>query len=135
MTNWIVGHTDRFKAAVTQRSVTNLMSMFGTCDFGYDIPREFGGSPWENLDELLRMSPITYVKNIKTPLLIIHSEQDLRTNIEQGEQLYTALKVLGKETMLIRFPGEGHELSRSGSPDRRAKRLEWILKWFDEHLK
>jgi dipeptidyl aminopeptidase/acylaminoacyl peptidase len=135
MTNWIVGHTDRFKAAVTQRSVANLMSMFGTCDFGYDIPREFGGSPWHKLDELLRMSPITYVKNINTPLLIIHSELDLRTCIEQGEQLFVALKVLGKEVVLVRFPDECHELSRSGSPDRRAKNLECIVKWFDDHLK
>jgi len=110
------------------------MSMFGTTDFGYDIPREFGGSPWENLEELLRMSPLRYVENINTPLLIIHSEGDLRCCIEQGEQLYVALKVLGKETLFVRFPGEGHELSRAGSPDRRAKRLEWIKKWFDEHL-
>jgi len=135
MTNWIIGHTNRYKAAVTQRSVTNLVSMFGTCDFGYDIPREFGGSPWKNREELLRMSPLTYVENINTPLLIIHSEQDLRTCIEQGEQLFVALKVLGKETTFVRFPEEGHELSRSGSPDRRAKRLEWIVKWFDDHLK
>ncbi|MBU1626263.1 S9 family peptidase [bacterium] len=135
MTNWIVGHTNRFKAAITLRSVSNLMSMFGTCDFGYDIPREFGGSPWENLSELLRMSPLSYVQNINTPLLIIHSEQDLRTCIEQAEQLFVALKVLGKEVTFLRFPDESHELSRSGSPDRRAKGLEWILKWFDEHLK
>ncbi|MCH7761146.1 S9 family peptidase, partial [candidate division TA06 bacterium] len=123
MTNWIVGHTNRFKAAVTQRSVTNLVSFFGSSDFGYDDYREFGGHPWEKFEELVRMSPITYVQKIRTPLLIIHSEQDLRCPIEQAEQLFAALKVLRRKVEFIRFPEEPHGLSRCGRPDRRIERL------------
>lgn len=134
MTNWIVGHTNRFKAAVTQRSVVNLVSFLGSSDFGYDDHREFGGQPWNNFEEYVRMSPITYVEKIRTPLLILHNEQDLRCSIEQAEQLFTALKVLKRKVEFVRFPEEPHGLSRHGRPDRRLARLEWILKWFDRYL-
>jgi len=134
MTNWIVGHTDFFKAAVTQRSVTNLVSFFGSSDMGYDDWREFGGNPWDNFEDYVRMSPITYVKNIKTPLLIIHSESDLRCSIEQAEQLFAALKVLRRKVMFLRFPEEPHGLSRMGRPDRRIERLRRIVGWFDKYL-
>jgi len=135
MTNWIVSHTDFFKAAVTQRSVTNLISFYGSSDFGFDLDREIKGSPWKNLDSWWEMSPIKHVANIKTPLLIIHSENDLRCPMEQAEQLFISLKKLRRKTELVRFPEEPHGLSRCGRPDRRIARLEWIRKWFDRYLR
>jgi len=135
MTNWIVGHTNRFKAAVTQRSVVNLESFFGSSDIGYGLYREFDGFPWQNPENYLKCSPLTYAKNIKTPLLIIHSESDLRCSIEQAEQLFAMLKIMRKKVEFVRFPEEPHGLSRHGRPDRRIARLEWILKWFDKYLK
>ncbi len=135
MTNWIVGKTNRFKAAVTQRSTCNRYSMFGTSDVGFNNGQfEFKGNPWENQDFYMERSPITYVENIETPLLIIHSEQDLRCPVEQGEQLYTALKWLRKETMFVRFPEENHELSRSGKPRHRVERLKHITDWFNKYI-
>jgi dipeptidyl aminopeptidase/acylaminoacyl peptidase len=135
MTNWIVTHTNRFCAAVTQRSVTNLISFYGSSDFGFDIGREIKGSPYTETDAWWEMSPIKHVRNIKTPLLIIHSENDLRCPIEQGEQLFAALKMLRRKVEMVRFPGEPHGLSRCGRPDRRISRLGWLLKWFDRYLK
>jgi dipeptidyl aminopeptidase/acylaminoacyl peptidase len=135
MTNWIVGHTDRFKAAVTQRSVVNLESFFGSSDIGYTLSREFNGHPWQNRENYKKCSPLTYAKNIKTPLLIIHSENDLRCGIEQAEELFATLKLMRKKVEFVRFPEEPHGLCRHGRPDRRIARLEWILKWFDRYLK
>jgi len=135
MTNWVVGHTHRFKAAVTQRSVVNLISFFGSSDFGYDIADEFLALPWTKFEELVRMSPITYAHKIRTPLLIIHSENDLRCPIEQAEQLYVWLKYLGRTVEMVRFPEEPHGLSRGGRPDRRMARLKFISDWFDRFLK
>lgn len=135
MTNWLVGHTDRFKAAVTQRSVVNCESFYGSSDFGYDLGHELGGSPFKDVDNLRRQSPLTFVKNIKTPLLIIHSEQDLRCPVEQADELFTCLKVLGRTTELVRFEGESHGLSRGGRPQNRLERLKRILAWFDRYLK
>jgi dipeptidyl aminopeptidase/acylaminoacyl peptidase len=135
MTNWIVTHTNRFKAAVTQRSVVNIASMFGSSDVGFNISKEIFGTPQTNPDGYREMSPITFVKNVRTPLLISHSEQDLRCPIEQAEQLFIALKMLGRTVEFLRFPEEPHGLSRCGRPDRRLARLEWFLKWFDRYLK
>lgn len=135
MTNWMIGQTNRFRAAVTQRSVVDLKSFFGTSDFGYDIEREFLGKPWTDEETYKRCSPLTHAKNIKTPLLIIHSEQDLRCSIEQAEQLFVTLKMMEKTVELIRFPEEPHGLSRHGRPDRRIARLELIRDWFDKYLK
>ncbi|NIA22783.1 MAG: prolyl oligopeptidase family serine peptidase [Proteobacteria bacterium] len=134
MTNWMIGHTDIFKAAVTQRSISNLVSFFGSSDFGYQFRKEFGTTFWEDMSYYLEYSPISYVKNIKTPLLIIHSENDLRCPIEQAEQLYTALKILKKKVRFARFPGESHGLSRMGTPSRRLKRLELMTDWFKKYL-
>lgn len=135
MTNWIVGHTNRFQAAVTQRSICNWISFYGVSDIGYYFTMDqIGGSPWDDLEKLWKHSPIAYVKNVKTPLLILHGEQDLRCPIEQGEQLFTALKRLGQETELVRFPGADHNLSRSGNPYLRVRRLEHIVRWFLEHI-
>jgi dipeptidyl aminopeptidase/acylaminoacyl peptidase len=135
MTNWIVGQTDRFKAAVTQRSISNWYSFFGTSDIGYYFAEEeVGDVPWRNLQHYIDKSPITYVEKIKTPLLIIHSEEDYRCPIEQGEQLFVALKKLRRETVMVRFPGENHDLSRSGKPRHRVERLNHIVNWFKKHL-
>jgi len=136
MTNWLVGHNDRFKAAVTQRSVVNLASDFGSSDFGWIFADdELETTPWDNLEAYMRLSPITYVKNIHTPLLILHSEQDLRCNIEQAEQLFTALKYLGREVQFVRFEGQSHGLSRGGHPRLRLERLRLIQGWFEKYLK
>ncbi len=134
MTNWLVGHTNRFRSAVTQRSICNWLSFYGTSDIGYNFAaQEVGGTPWENLEKLWAQSPLRYVANVTTPLLILHSEQDHRCPIEQAEQFFVALKRLGRETRLIRFPDEGHELSRSGRPDRRLERLDAIIGWLETH--
>lgn len=135
MTNWLVGHSDRFRSAVTQRSICNWLSFYGTSDIGPRFSElEQGGTPWADLEKLWEQSPIRYVERVTTPLLILHAEADYRCPIEQAEQLFTALKRLGKApTKLVRFPGEGHELSRSGRPDRRVARLEMILSWFEGH--
>jgi len=135
LTNWIVGHTERFRAAVTQRCVSNFHSMFGTSDIGFTFGEyEFGGTPWADAEHLLRYSPISYVDRVTTPLLIIHNEGDLRCPIEQAEQLFTALKRLGREVAFVRIPEEDHNLSRTGKPSRRLARLHHLIGWFDNHL-
>ena len=134
MTNWIVSHTDRFKAGVTMRSVTSENSMFGTSDYGFFSDLEHGCTPWEKPEVYQRVSPLTYVAKIKTPLLILHSEEDLRCPIEQGEQLYAALKKLKQTVKFVRFPGESHDLSRTGKPWHRIFRLDQILEWFKTYL-
>lgn len=135
MTNWIVGHETRFRAAATQRSVVNFESMFGTSDFGHLFMAQFNASPWKNPEKLRRMSPLTYADKIRTPLLIEHEEQDHRCPIEQAEQLFAALRTRGQEVELVRFEGESHGLSRTGRPQNRAERLRRIVGWFDKHLR
>ena len=134
MTSWVVGHTDRFRAAISERAVNSLYSEFGSSDINWLTKAYAGVFPWENLDSYLSMSPVSYATAITTPLLILHSENDLRCNIEQGEHLFTLLRLLGKETEMLRFPAEGHELSRSGSPLHRVQRFEAILEWFGRYL-
>ncbi|WP_368653910.1 prolyl oligopeptidase family serine peptidase [Ornithinibacillus sp. 4-3] len=135
MTNWIVGHTDRFKAAVTQRSISNWLSFYGVSDIGHYFTEWELGVP--RLDDPLKLwdfSPIKYAKNINTPLLILHGELDYRCPIEQGEQFFIALKHLKKEVEFIRFPNANHELSRSGDPSLRIERLRHICRWFELYL-
>lgn len=135
MTNWIVGHTDRFKAAVTQRSISNWLSFYGVSDIGFFFTEDqIGGNAWDDTEKLWKHSPLAYVGNVNTPLLILHGEQDLRCPIEQAEQLYVALKRRRQTTQLVRFPGANHELSRGGHPHLRVRRLEHIAGWFNEHL-
>ncbi len=135
MTNWLIGHTQRFRVAITDRCVTNMASMFGASDIGWDLAEEnLDAAPWENLESYMHMSPISYVQNIKTPLLIIHSEQDLRCGIEQAEQLFAALKWMGREVLFVRFEGQSHGLSRGGHPKSRIERLQHIKNWFEQHL-
>jgi dipeptidyl aminopeptidase/acylaminoacyl peptidase len=135
MTNWIVGHTDRFKAAITMRCVANFATFFGTSDIGWWLViNDFGAAPWEKLDALMERSPITYVANVQTPLLILHSENDLRCPISEAEQFFAALKYLGREVEMVRFEGQSHDLSRNGHPRSRVIRLNHIVEWFDRHL-
>jgi len=136
MTVWIIGHTDRFKAAVTQRCVSNLVSMWGSSDLNWIFQEVLNDKPpFQDLDKFWEHSPIKYIGNAKTPTLVIHSENDLRCPIEQGEQVFVALKTLGVDTEMVRFPGEFHGLSRNGRTDRRIVRLNHILRWFDKYLK
>ncbi len=93
------------------------------------------GTPWANSETYERCSPVSYIENVRTPLLIIHSEQDLRCSIEQAEQLFVMMKLLKKTVEFVRFPEEPHGLSRHGRPDRRMARLNWIDKWFKKYLK
>ncbi len=136
MTSWIVGHSTRFRAACSERAVNSQPSMFGTSDIGHVFNAvEIGGPmPWEDMARYLERSPLTYARDITTPLLIIHSEDDLRCPIEQAEQLFVALKVLGREVVFVRFAGENHELSRSGKPRHRLERFRIILDWFGPRL-
>ncbi len=134
MTSWIIGHTKRFKAALSERAVNSLTSMFGSSDVGWIFAQQFGGHMWEDMDAYLAMSPATYAQDIETPVLVVHSENDLRYNIEQGELLFNMLRVMGKDVEMVRFPAESHELSRSGSPVHRVMRFEAILEWFGRYL-
>ena len=135
MTNWIVGHTNTFKAAVTQRSISNWLSFHGVSDIGYFFTDwELKTNLIDDPSRLWELSPIRYVKDIETPLLILHSEKDYRCPIEQAEQLYVALKRQGKTTRFVRFPNANHELSRSGDPSLRVARLYEIVHWFDHYI-
>jgi dipeptidyl aminopeptidase/acylaminoacyl peptidase len=134
MTSWIIGHTNRFKAAISERAVNNLVSMFGSSDIFWVFERQFGGPLWDNVDAYLERSPSTYAKDIETPVLVLHSENDLRCDIEQGEHLFTLLRLMGKEVEMLRFPAEGHELSRSGSPIHRVQRFDAVLEWFNRFV-
>ena len=139
MTNWIIGHTDRYKAAVTMRSISNWYSFHGTSDIGWmSLPTmelNWGKDPWDDLERIMEKSPITYIKDMVTPTLIIHSENDYRCPMEQGEQLFAGLKKLGRTTEMVRFPNEPHGLSRMGKPKHREERLQHIVRWFDRYLK
>jgi dipeptidyl aminopeptidase/acylaminoacyl peptidase len=134
MTNWIVGHTARFGAAIADRSISNLHSMYGTTDFGWDFGWELGARPWEDSQRFLRQSPLTYVDAIRTPLLIVHAEMDLRCSVDQADQLFTALKVLEREVEYVRYPEQSHGMSRGGRPSLRRDRLERYVEWFTRHL-
>jgi dipeptidyl aminopeptidase/acylaminoacyl peptidase len=133
LAGWIVAHTDRFAAAVPERGLYNRYSKDGTSDIwsGYTYLRV---CQWQDPELYWRYSPIAYVRNIHTPLLILHSEEDLRCPIEQAEQLFAALKQMRREVRFVRFPGENHELSRSGKPSHRLQRYGYILEWFAAKL-
>lgn len=134
MTNWIVGHTDRFKAAVTMRSISNLHSDAGTSDFGYFDAQYWGAHTWDDPQRFLDRSPITFVKNVKTPLLILHSENDHRCPMEQAEQFYTALKYLKQTVEFVRYPDESHGITRGGTPSRRFDHQARTRDWLERFL-
>lgn len=135
MTSWIVSHTDRFKTACSERAVNNMLSEFGSSDFGWFHRAYTGVWPFEDIQPYLDQSPTTYAEKITTPLLIMHSENDLRCNIEQGEHLFTILRILGRDVEFVRFPAESHELTRGGSPFHRVTRFEILLDWFARYLR
>ncbi|MBA3568001.1 MAG: S9 family peptidase [Pyrinomonadaceae bacterium] len=132
MTNWIITQTPRFKAAVASASVSNLVSFYSTSLYQDLIHAEFGGFPWDNYEQLWQWSPLRYVRQAQTPTLFIHGEQDNDVHITQAEEMYTALKRRGVETVFVRYPREGHVLRE---PRHRVDALERTLAWFDRFLK
>ncbi|HIY26986.1 MAG TPA: S9 family peptidase [Candidatus Acutalibacter pullistercoris] len=140
MTNWIVGHTQRFRAAATQRSIANWVGFGFTSDIGEGFARDqMGlsekGSVWNSMEKLWEHSPLKYLDQARTPTLIIHSDEDYRCPISEGYQMYAALKQRGVEARMVIFHGENHELSRSGKPRHRVRRLREITQWFESHDK
>ncbi len=135
LTNWVVGQTGRFAAAVSQRDIADWANWWYTADFTLFQPNWFRGPPFEDPDEYRARSPISYITNVKTPLMVILGEADYRTPPGAGgEQMFRALKFRKIPTVMVRFPNESHELSRSGQPWHRVERLEHIVGWFDHWL-
>ncbi|HJZ69678.1 MAG TPA: S9 family peptidase [Blastocatellia bacterium] len=135
LTNWTVGHTTRFAAAVSQRSIADWAGFWFTADFTLYTPTWFRAAPWEDPEDFTKRSPLTYVKNVTTPMMFIEGEADYRTPpADGGEMMFRALKYRKIPTAMVRFPNESHELSRSGAPWHRIERLQHILNWFDKYL-
>lgn len=134
MTNWIIGHTDRFRACASQRSISNWFSFYGVSDIGTVFANDqCAADVWLSPEKLWWHSPLRYADKVKTPTLFIHSEEDYRCPIDQGYQMFTALLAHGVESKLVEFKGENHDLSRSGKPSHRIKRLKEISDWFEQH--
>jgi dipeptidyl aminopeptidase/acylaminoacyl peptidase len=135
MTAWLTAHDQRWASAVVERALLSFPSFFGTSDIGTSFGRRYTGAEMPGgLDRLWSKSPLAFAHQISTPTLILHSENDNRCPIEQAEQLFTALLVAGTATEFLRFPGESHELSRSGKPRHRKERFEAILDWHGRWL-
>jgi dipeptidyl aminopeptidase/acylaminoacyl peptidase len=135
LTNWTITQTNRFKAAVAQRSIADWSDFWYTADFTLFTPSWFSGAPWQEAADFKARSPITYVENVQTPLMLVEGEVDFRCPPGAGgEQMFRALKYLKKPVVMIQFPGESHELSRSGKPVHRVERLRHIVGWFDKYL-
>ena len=134
MTNWIVGHTNRFKAAVTLRSVSNFISDDGTRDGAYGHEDDFKGFLFDNFQQYWDASPLKYARNVHTPTLILHSDNDYRVPLEQGEQWFRALKHYGVTSELVIFPRENHNLTRTGEPKHLVESLNWQVWWFKRYL-
>ncbi len=134
MTAWVVAHDKRFRAAVAQRGVFDLINFWGTSDAYLLTEWEFSGLPWENTEHYLKYSPWTHADKIETPLMILHSDCDYRAPVSSAEMMYAAMKRIGKtDVVMVRFPEEGHELSRGGKPKRRVKRIKVMLEWFAKY--
>ncbi len=131
MTTWLVGHSDRFVAAISERAMNEPVSFVGSSDIGWFFPAEYCGT---NPDQVAAQSPLAFADRINTPTMVIHSEHDWRCPVEQGQRLFVALKLRGIDTEFLLFPGEGHELSRSGLPLHRVARFEHILRWWAKYL-
>ena len=139
MTNWIIGHTDRFAAAASQRSIANWVGFGFTSDIGDDFAKDqmgLGGegTVWNSMEKLWFHSPLKYLDQCKTPTLFIHSDEDYRCPLSEGYQMYAALQQLGVETRMCILRGENHELSRSGKPQHRIRRLREITDWFEKRV-
>lgn len=135
MTSWMISHSDRFKAACSERAVNSWYSMHGSSDAGWWFKSYVGSYQFEDPDAWLKISPLAYATDIHTPLMIMHSESDLRCDIEQGEALFSTLRLLERDVEFVRWPGESHELTRSGNPRHRVQRFEILIDFFDKHLK
>jgi dipeptidyl aminopeptidase/acylaminoacyl peptidase len=134
MTNWIVGHTNRFKAAVTLRSVSNFISDDGTRDGAYGHEDDFKGFLFDNFDQYWNASPLKYARNVKTPTLVLHSDNDYRVPLEQGEQWFRALQHYGVTSEFVIFPRENHNLTRNGEPKHLVESMNWQLYWFEKYM-
>ena len=135
MTSWIIGHTDRFRAAVMGAPCINLSSLYGTSDIGVSFgEHQWGGMRKDALDAFIERSPLTYAPNVTTPVLLLHGEADVRCPIEQSEQYFVTLKRLGKEVEFVRFPDSSHSLLRTGHPKLREEYMTRLLEWFDRYL-
>ena len=136
MTSWIISHhPNMFKSAIVERALLNWETMVGTSDIGIGFPEMYLLNDMDkNINLYRKKSPITYASNIKTPTLILHSQEDYRCPIEQAEQLFSNLKRRGVKTARLRFPGESHELSSSGPPNHRKQRFDHVIKWHKDNL-
>ena len=135
LTDWVIGHTDRFAAAVAQRDIASWADWWYSADFTLYQASWFKAPPFRDPKDYEQRSPITYIENVKTPLMLILGEADFRTPPGAGgEEMFRALKFLKRPVIMVRFPGESHELSRSGRPWHRVERLEHIVGWFDKYL-
>ena len=135
LTNWVVGHTDRFAAAVAQRDIASWTDWWYTADFTLFQPTWFKAPPFQDPEDFKARSPITYINEVKTPLMLVLGENDSRTPPGAGgEQMFRALKFRKIPTVMVKFPNETHELSRAGQPWHRVERLEHIVGWFDRWL-
>lgn len=136
MANWIIGHTDRFAAVASQRSISNWISLSMTTDIGHTFDcEETNGDPWTNPERMWIQSPLKYADQAKTPTLFIQSDEDYRCWMGDAIQMFSALKFFGVETRMCLFHGENHELSRSGKPTHRVRRLKEMMEWFEKYLK
>ena len=136
MTNWVIGHTNRFRCAVSQRSIANYVGDYLLSDIGYYyVPDQQLGTIWEHPERLWKASPLTYADRVKTPTLFIHADKDYLCTLANGLEMFAALKLHGLESKLCMFYGENHGLSREGKPSNRISRLSEILHWMEEHLK
>lgn len=139
MTNWIIGHTNRFRAAATQRSIANWVGFGFTSDIGEDFARDqmglgARGNVWNSMEMMWFHSPLKYLDKATTPTLVLHSDEDYRCPLSEGYQVYAALQQRGVETRMVIFHGENHELSRGGKPRHRVRRLKEITQWFARHI-
>jgi len=134
LTNWIVSHTNRFKAAVTLRSISNFVSDDGTRDGAYGHADDFTGDIFEKHDLYWNASPLKYVQNVKTPTLVLHSDNDFRVPIEQGEQWFRALQHFGVPSEIVFFPRENHNLTRTGEPKHLVESINWQVYWFERYI-
>jgi dipeptidyl aminopeptidase/acylaminoacyl peptidase len=132
MTGWLVGTTDRFTAAVSQRGVYDLSGFYGSTDWAYKLVEgDYDTTPWAEPEFLWEQSPVGHADSVETPTLVLHSDDDTRTPANTAELFHRILRKHGVDTRLVRYPDEGHELSRSGQPGHRVDRIERIARWFD----
>ena len=136
MTNWVITHSDMFKTAISQNSISSWTAFFGTSDIGFHFtPEQIGGNPWSSLETYIEKSPITYANQVDTPVLFIHSWNDYRCWIDQSIEFFTALKYLGKETQLAMFMEGPHTFRSVARPSLRKRRYQMLVDWFDKYLK